>query len=75
MPEPQEFRLANAHACYKAWVNLAINGLVGGSIVDPSGAPLPGVAWPNGRCKFGVDPMLGGARIVGSPPWPPIVLD
>jgi len=42
VPEPQEFRLPNAHACYRAWVSLAINGVVEGSIVDPSGAPLRG---------------------------------
>jgi hypothetical protein len=43
VPEPQEFRIPNAHACYKAWVNLAVNGVVEGSVTDPSGAPLAGV--------------------------------
>ena len=44
VPEPQEFRIPNAHACYKAWVNLEVNGVVEGSVTDPSGAPLAGVA-------------------------------
>jgi hypothetical protein len=43
VPEPQEFRIPNAHACYRASVNLAINGVVEGSVADPSGAPLAGV--------------------------------
>jgi hypothetical protein len=43
VPEPQELRIPNAHACYKAWVNLAINGVVEGAVTDPAGAPLAGV--------------------------------
>jgi hypothetical protein len=57
VPEPQEFRIPNSHACYKAWVNLAVNGIVEGSVTDPSGAPLAGVVLNLGAGDAAPDSM------------------
>jgi hypothetical protein len=43
VPEPEEFRLPNAHACHTSWVNLEINSAIEGTVVDQAGAPVHGV--------------------------------
>ncbi len=43
-PAPEEFRIPNAYACHRSWVNLTINGVIEGSILDGEGHPVVGAS-------------------------------
>jgi hypothetical protein len=44
VPPPEEFSIANAHACHRSWVNLPVNGVIEGSVVDAAGGPVANVS-------------------------------
>lgn len=43
VPPPDEFTIANAHACHRAWVNFPVNGVIEGTVVDPAGRAVADV--------------------------------